>query len=723
MLVAYQKRSRQIFRAFKLNCERFFCLDANPNLQLEKTIMNILKRLFWLSVFSGLLLFVATATETKAASFLYALNDNTAGNQIYGFSVNEATGALTALPNFPVATGFNGGGSTNLEMIAIDRLNKRLYAINRGSNNISAYSINEATGALNPLPFSPIAGIPNERVVVVHPSGSPLIVAGDDIASYVITATTATPAAGSPYPVGTGVSPGGGTLSRDGNYFYTGGNSGNFFAGFSVNPATGVLTPLAGSPFDTSNATPYPTATDASGRLYVVNSRLASTRVYTTANGIPTTASNNPNGLAGITAEGEVHPNGNFFVLADRSNARIGVYQISGSGAATTLTAVAGSPFVTGGTLSSIFAFNRTGTFLFVVNASSRNFTTFAFNYSTGALTNQGVQPANTLGAAGNINGVAYVNFSANFDAPVDFNGDGKSDYVVTRSANETSPTTWLINYNGVTNGLSQTVQFGRGVGYTGGDVPVPEDYDGDGKDDIAVWRANPNGLGFFYILRSSDNTFLPIQFGQTGDDPTVVGDYDGDNQADVAVFRNPGLTPAAPCGASTVWYYRPSSAPGADFRYVCWGSNGDRVAPGDYDGDGRNDYAVFRFMGNSGVFYVNKSGGGTDAVYWGSPGDQMMPGDYDGDGRTDYAVARQLNPREFYILTQNGATQFYQFGINTDVPVPGDYNGDGKTDIALYRPSLSSFLVRPAQTGGEADISFKWGQPADQPTASYNFH
>jgi 6-phosphogluconolactonase (cycloisomerase 2 family) len=687
--------------------------------------MNILKRLLWLSVFSSLMLCVALATETKAASFLYAINDNTAGNQIYGFSVNEATGALTVLPNFPVATGFNGGGFTSLEMIAIDRVNKRLYAINRGSNNISAYSINETTGALTLLPFSPIAGIPNERVVKVHPSGSPLIVGGDDVASYVITATSATPAAGSPYPAGTNVSPAGATFTRDGNYFYTGGNLGNFFAGFAVNSATGVLTALPGSPFDSGNQTPNPTATDATGRLFVINSRQALTRVYTTASGIPAqvTASPFANGLTSFASDGEVHPNGNFFMLADRTNNRVGVYQIAGSGAATTLTAIAGSPFATGGTSSIALAFNRTGNFLFVGNGTSRNFTTFSVSNATGALSSQTVQPANTLGSAGLINGIAYVNFSANFDAPVDFNGDGKSDYVVTRSVNETSPTTWLINYNGVTSGLSQTVQFGRGVGFTGGDIPVPEDYDGDGKDDVAVWRANPNGLGFFYILRSSDNTFLPIQFGQTGDDPTIVGDYDGDNQADVAVFRNPGLTPAAPCGASTVWYYRPSSAPGVDFRYFCWGSNGDRVAPGDYDGDGRNDNAVFRFMGNSGVFYVNKSGGGTDTVYWGSPGDQMMPGDYDGDGRTDYAVARQLNPREFYILTQTGATQFYQFGINTDVPVPGDYNGDGKTDIALFRPSISSFLIRPAQTAGDADISFKWGQPADQPAANYNFH
>lgn len=69
-------------------------------------------------------------------------------------------------------------------------------------------------------------------------------------------------------------------------------------------------------------------------------------------------------------------------------------------------------------------------------------------------------------------------------DANVDFNGDGKSDWVVTRKASDTgvSQITWHINING-TNTFTVT-PFGLST-----DVRVPEDFDGDGKDDIAVWR------------------------------------------------------------------------------------------------------------------------------------------------------------------------------------------------------------------------------------------
>ncbi len=692
--------------------------------------MNLIKRAFWLAVFfAGCFL---TATETRAASYLYALNDNASGNQIYGFSVDETTGGLFSLPGFPVNTGYLGGGSTNPEMIAIDRVNKRLYALNRGSNNISVYSINEADGSLSAFRFSPIAGIANERVVKVHPGGSPLIVGGDLIASYNVTVRGAFPAAGSPYSPGTNVSPAGATLSRDGNYFYTGGNLGNFYGGFAVDAGNGVLTALAGSPYDSGSQTPNPTATDLTGRLFVTNPRQALTRVYTTAAGVPTQVTNSPfaNGLTSFLSDGDVHPNGRFFMLADRTGNRVGVYQINGDGAATTLSPISGSPFATGGTSSIALTFNRVGNFLYVANGTSRNITTFTVNNSTGALTNRDIQSVNTLGSAGLINGIAYINFTEEprFDAPVDFNGDGKSDYVVTRSLGSTAQTNWFINYNGIGSGLSQTAQFGIGVGFSGGDVAVPEDFDGDGKDDIAVWRANQNsGLGYFYALRSGDNTFLSAQFGQAGDDPTVVGDFDGDNKADFAVFRSPTTAANEPCGAGAAWFYRPSSAPGVDFRSVCWGGGGDKVAPGDYDGDGKNDFAVFRIVEGAGVFFVKKSGGGEDTVYWGAAGDQTMPGDFDGDGKTDYVVARPNNPREFYVLTQSGSIQSYQFGAIGDVPAPGDYNGDGKADITVFHPDVNSgagyFFVRPAQTGGEADFIFKWGLPSDYPAANYNFH
>ena len=57
------------------------------------------------------------------------------------------------------------------------------------------------------------------------------------------------------------------------------------------------------------------------------------------------------------------------------------------------------------------------------------------------------------------------------------------------------------------------------------------------------------------------------------------------------------------------------------------------------------------------------------------------VPGDYDGDGTTDLAVFR--SDGVWYVKDQPRSAVWGQAG---DVPVPGDYDGDGTTDIAIYR-------------------------------------
>jgi hypothetical protein len=286
----------------------------------------------------------------------------------------------------------------------------------------------------------------------------------------------------------------------------------------------------------------------------------------------------------------------------------------------------------------------------------------------------------------------SVVNNRSNFD----FDGDGKADLSVFRS----SEANWFTRQSG--NSAFSAVHWG-----ISSDKPTPADFDGDGRTDFAVWREN--GLGdsqrsYFFVLRSSDNTVQTEQFGSAGDDPNIVGDWDGDGKADVAVYR------AGASGGQGYFYYRPSSLTNVDFVSLAWGASNDKAVRGDFDGDGKLDAAVFR--PSERVWYVRRSSDGVmQTKHWGLGDDKLVPADYDGDGKTDFAVFRPSD-RTWYIL-QSANSQFLAvtFGLSSDTLAPADYDGDGKTDLAIYRSGIWIILqtsngnIRYDNFGTNADV------------------
>jgi hypothetical protein len=295
-------------------------------------------------------------------------------------------------------------------------------------------------------------------------------------------------------------------------------------------------------------------------------------------------------------------------------------------------------------------------------------------------------------------------------DVPVpanyDLNAAGKTAYAVFRpyesnmysqfasSPNNTTVQAWGPPSGGpVTNLLTNQYSLcdvGNAI-Y----VRIEGDFDGDGKADFAFWRPRD---GKWYVVPSSNPLLSYIQpWGLAGDIP-VAADYDGDGKTDIAVWRP----------ANGTFYVIPSSTPGANTSNpaaaysVQWGLPGDLPQLGDFDGDHKADFAVWR--PSNGTWYVASStgtGAGTLlSQQFGLPGDIPVSGDFDGDHKSDMAVWRPSNGTWYVMQSSTSTVATKQWGLKGDLPVAGDFTGDGKDDFAVFRPSVASWLINSSNGG-----------------------
>ena len=172
--------------------------------------------------------------------------------------------------------------------------------------------------------------------------------------------------------------------------------------------------------------------------------------------------------------------------------------------------------------------------------------------------------------------------------APADYDGDGKTDIATFRPDSDLLPGAahWFILPSG--GGSAYAVAFGASGMM---DMPAPADYDGDGRADIATYRPESDlvpGAAQWFILPSGSNSAYSVAFGAPGTmDQPVPADYDGDGKADIATFRSDSdLVDGAH------WFIL-GSATQAD-QSIASGPAGSIAAPGDYDGDGKVDPASF---------------------------------------------------------------------------------------------------------------------------------
>jgi hypothetical protein len=252
-----------------------------------------------------------------------------------------------------------------------------------------------------------------------------------------------------------------------------------------------------------------------------------------------------------------------------------------------------------------------------------------------------------------------------------------------------------LVTNNSLNPLPTSTPQLSKEYIYAGSRLLAVEDANANAAPpaDLAVWRP---GTGYWYVMGQTSQQWGS---GQSGDKP-LPGDFDGDGKTDFCVFR----------ASIGTWFVIRSSNSAEEYYY--FGQTGDVPFAADFDGDGKTDAGVYRTSGTTGTWIIRSSTTGTvSSQQFGInyPADLPVPADYDGDGKADIAVWRDTGTRTFYsINSSNSQLRVVAYGASGDQPVPADYDGDGKADPAVWRSSDNNWYIN--QSSNNTTVNFQFG-------------
>lgn len=210
------------------------------------------------------------------------------------------------------------------------------------------------------------------------------------------------------------------------------------------------------------------------------------------------------------------------------------------------------------------------------------------------------------LSSCGYALGVASIGEPGSIPIPRDFDGDGKADPAVYHQPSGL----WKMLCSGQRYNLTMFYYGNYSYG------PYPADFDNDSKTDPAVFQVRSAVMGelgcWFASLSGSAYATYDWELGRSGQLP-VPQDYDGDRKADPAVYD----------AAAGLLSYLPSSTTSAMPYFFNIGGTGFIAVAGDYDGDKKADAAVYRESTATWVVLLSANNNAPYTLSFGGPGYQ----------------------------------------------------------------------------------------------------
>ena len=330
------------------------------------------------------------------------------------------------------------------------------------------------------------------------------------------------------------------------------------------------------------------------------------------------------------------------------------------------------------------------------------------------------------------------------------FTGDYDGDGIADLGAVDRSTKKWYVYSSRNRSYIYDGVVFFSGM--NSNYEVIAGDYDGDGKTDIgAVDKAN----GKWYIYSSITGqqgigsaptapNWIPPGWqwgGMNSSFKIAVGDYNGDGIADRAIYNGSNwyiISSLATDYTVADGFYDVRAAAFIPFGWSWSGMTGNHVVvPGDFDGDGITDRAIYGT--NDGKWYSLSSRKGEAFLNWywkismnydqngpttvasyvtkqlwdyraNSSYQNTLPfaGDFDGDGADDMVNVNLSTGKWSVYRSSDGVSESKTWSrLNNADPqyaviLIGDFDGDGKADKAFADKSTHKFYVISSRTGNE---------------------